>query len=104
MLEMLLNSKAASSAAAAAFQSAPQQATSGGPFDARAFAGAGANWTVSTGNSTARGGDGGSLPQLMAYGPSVTDARMPTTAGGGTAMFLIGGALLALLIMRKRKG
>jgi hypothetical protein len=101
MLEMILNSKAAAAAAGAAFAPEPSQTFSGGPFDARAFSGAGANWTVSTGRAVANGA--AFDPVAAAYGPGVVDAQ--TIASAGSSPLVMVGLFLALLLMtRGHKG
>ncbi len=107
MLEALLNSRAgasaASSAAAALFAPDPSSTTvSGGPFDARAFAGAGAGWNVATGNARAEGARMTDAA-AAAYGPSAVQAA-PMQAGTNWVLMLVLASVALGLILRGRKG
>ncbi len=88
--------------------SAPTSLQSGAPADMRAgFSNAG--WTVATGGGRAEGAQITGDPTQAAYGYTPAFAAAPSgglsTAGGGLMMpLLIGGAVLAFIIARKKKG
>jgi hypothetical protein len=81
---------------------APMTLQSGAPADMRAgFSNAG--WTVSTGSSRAEGARLTGDPAQAVYGGSGVMAT--STAGGGMLLpLLIGGAVLAFVIAKKKKG
>lgn len=105
MLEMLLNSGAASGMFQTALAPEPANVRSGGEFNRDAFSNAGAGWTVATGKASASGsriGNPMADPDVAAYGPSVLDS--PLQAGVSPVMMVALASVALGMILRKRKG
>jgi hypothetical protein len=102
MWDMLLNSKAGASAAAALFSDAPSNVLSGqGPFDARSFMD-GSGWTVSTGSASATGARDARGPYGQAgVGGAGAETASAMQAGVSPLLML---ALLGALAWRLVKG